>query len=365
MKAIPKRLVDNFNPLEGKRLQILDEKGNIVEPSLDPRLSTADLKNIFETMLLTKLADEKALALQRSGRMGTFAQVRGQEAQVSCGLAMKKEDWMVPSFRETGVMFMRCAKLENFFLVFMGYEEGSRAPKDVNNFPVAVPVGSQPLHAVGISWASKLKKEKVCTVTFFGDGGSSEGECMEAMNFAGVFQTPTVFICQNNQYAISVPRANQTAAKTIAQKAIAYGFKGMQVDGNDPLAVYVATKEALEHARKGNGPTLLELFTYRLGPHTSSDDPTIYREDKEVKEWEKKCPIVRFRKYLEKKKIWNKKYEEQLTTKLKKQIEAAVKTAEKKIKECKPEDMFTYMFKELTPELKEQLAYIKSLEGSK
>ena len=197
-----------------------------------------------------------------------------------------------------------------------------------------------------------------------GDGASSKADFYEAMNFAGVFQVPCVFVCMNNQFAISVPRKNQTHAGSIAQKAIAYGFEGVQVDGNDVLATYVATLDALAHARAGNGPTLLEFFTYRLGPHTSSDDPTIYRSDKEVKEWEKKCPIVRFRKYLTKKKLWNKKYEEQLIIKCKKQIEVAVKTAEKKIKEVKVEDMFTYTYDSLTPELQEQLEYAKKNEGS-
>ena len=357
-------MIEQFSPLEGKYLQILDTNGNVVNSQLDPKLPPTTLKKMYEFMVLTKLADEKALALQRSGRMGTFAQSRGQEAQVGAGFAMQKKDWLIPSFRETGVQLVRSWPLENFFLVFMGCEEGSKAPKDINNFPVAVPVGSQTLHAVGIAWAAKLKKEKVCAVTFFGDGATSEGDVHEAMNFAGVFSTPTVFICQNNQYAISLQRSQQTAAKTIAQKAVAYGFQGVQVDGNDVLATYVATLDALAHARAGNGPTLLEFFTYRLGPHTSSDDPTIYRSDKEVKEWEKKCPIVRFRKYLTKKKLWNKKYEEQLIIKCKKQIEVAVKTAEKKIKEVKVEDMFTYTYDSLTPELQEQLEYAKKNEGS-
>ena len=315
-------------------------------------------------MLLTKFADEKALSLQRSGRMGTFAQVRGQEGQVGCALPLTKDDWVIPSFRETGVLLLRGMPLENFYLVFMGCEEGSRAPKDANTLPVSVPVGSQMLHAVGIGWAAKLNKKKVATMTFFGDGATSEGDFHEAMNFAGVMQSPTIFICQNNQYAISVPRAMQTAAPTIAQKAVAYGFQGMQVDGNDVLAVYVAAKEAVENAKKGNGPTLLELVTYRLGPHTSSDDPTIYRSDKEVKEWEKKCPIARFRKYLEKKKIWNKSYENQLVIKVKKQIETAVKNAEKKVKNTKIEDMFTYTYATMTPELQEQLAHAKQVEGA-
>jgi pyruvate dehydrogenase E1 component alpha subunit len=296
--------------LQGKQLQILNENGVIVNKSLEPKLSPADLKKIYEYMVLTRIADEKALALQRSGRMGTFAQVLGQEAQVATAFAMKKEDWFFPSFRETGILIARGSPLENFYLLFMGSEEGNRTPKDVNNFPVSVPVGSQTLHAVGAAWAMKIKKEKCGTVVCFGDGGTSEGDFHEAMNFAGVFKTPTVFICQNNQYAISVPRSRQTASKTIAQKAIAYGFQGVQIDGNDPLSWYVAVKEALDTGRAGNGPTFIEAYTYRMGPHTTADDPTAYRSDAEVKAWEKKDPIKRFQKYLDAKKLWTKSYEQ-------------------------------------------------------
>lgn len=351
--------------MQEKQLQILNETGVIVNKSLEPELSSADLKKIYEYMVLTRLVDEKALALQRSGRMGTFAQVLGQEAQVAAASAMKKEDWFFPSFRETGILVARGSPLESFYLLFMGSEEGNRTPKEINNFPVSVPVGSQTLHAVGTAWAMKIKKEKSCTVVCFGDGGTSEGDFHEAMNFAGVFKTPTVFICQNNQYAISVPRAQQTAAKTIAQKAGAYGFQGVQIDGNDPLAWYVAVKEALENARQGNGPTLIEAFTYRLGAHTTADDPTVYRSDAEVKAWEKKDPIKRFQKYLETKKLWSKSYEQQVIKKCQQQIETAIKKAEVIIKKITIEDIFTYMYAEMTPVLKEQLEYIKKFSGVK
>ena len=182
---------------------------------------------------------------------------------------------------------------------------GQKVPPGVNVFPIAVPVGTHPLHAVGAAYAAKLQKEKICTIAYFGDGATSEGDFHEAMNFAGVLNTPTIFFCQNNQYAISVPRKKQTASKTIAQKAIAYGFPGIQVDGNDLLAVYAATREARERAVSGSGPTFIEAVTYRFGPHTTADDPTKYREDAEVEEWKKLDPMLRLQKYLGEQGLWN------------------------------------------------------------
>lgn len=357
-------MIEHFNPLEGKFLRILDKDGD-VDKLLEPKLSASDLKKIYEGMVLTRMADNKALALQRSGRMGTFAQVLGQEAQVAVGLAMRKQDWFFPSFRELGILLCRGSPLESFYLTFMGCEEGNRTPKGINNFPVAVPVGSQILHAVGVAIAAKIKKEKVVAVVAFGDGATSEGDFHEAMNFAGVFQAPCVFFCQNNQWAISTSRKIQTASKTIAQKAVAYGFQGVQVDGNDPLAVYAAAKEAVEKARQGKGPTLIESLTYRMGAHTTADDPTLYRPDKEVKYWERRDPIKRFKSYLQKKKLWTKKYEENLIKKCARQIEAAVVKAEKICKQTKPEDMFKYMYDRMTPALEEQSRYLNESMGAK
>ncbi|MDP1694185.1 MAG: pyruvate dehydrogenase (acetyl-transferring) E1 component subunit alpha [Candidatus Woesearchaeota archaeon] len=351
-------MIEHFNPLEGKFLQILDKEGN-VDKLLEPKLSVADLKKMYECMVLTRMADDKGLKLQRSGRMGTFAQVLGQEAQVAVGFAMQKQDWFFPSFRELGILLAREAPLESFYLTFMGCEEGNRTPKNINNFPVSVPVGSQTLHGVGAAMAAKIKNHKVVTVVALGDGGTSEGDFHEAMNFAGVFKAPCIIFCQNNQWAISTPRNIQTASKTIAQKAIAYGFPGIQVDGNDALALYAATKEAIENARKGKGPTLIESLTYRIGPHTTADDPTLYRSEKEVKYWQDRDPIKRFKIYLQKKGLWNKKYEDDLVKKCTKQIEEAVAKAGKIAAATKPEDMFKYMYAEMTPELKEQFEYLQ------
>ncbi len=355
--------IESNDPRKGKIFCILDKDGRIVNKKADPKLKKEELFKLYEYMLLSRAVDEKAEKLQRSGRMGTFAQTLGQEAQVGVGLAMKKEDWLFPSFRETAILLLRGMPASHYYMYFMGNEEGNKMPEDVNNFTIAVPVGSQTLHAVGAAWGFKIKGEKKCSVVFFGDGGTSEGDFHEAMNFAGVFKAPCLLVCQNNQYAISTKVQDQTASETIAQKAFAYGFKGVKVDGNDPLALYVIAKEALENARKGKGPTFIEAFTYRIGPHTSADDPTLYRSDAEVEKWKKYDPVERFKKYLMKKGYWNNAYEKKVKQWAETKVEEAVKKAESTTENI--EDIFIHMYKEMTPELKEQLEYLKSLEADK
>ena len=348
-------LWQNYHPLQGKQLQILNHEGKIVAPKLDPKLKKEDLICLYQGMMFSRLADEKALKLQRQGRMGTFAPVKGQEAaQVGSCYALTKEDWVLPSFRELAALIARGLPLSAYYLNNMGNEAGNKTPEDNNYLPVSIPVGTHLLHAVGIGLAAKLKGDKIVSLVFFGDGATSEGDFHEAMNLAGVWQTATIFLCQNNQYAISTPRSKQSRSETIAQKAIAYGFPGIQVDGNDPLAMYVAVKEAAKRARQGKGPTLIEAYTYRLGDHTTADDASIYRSAKELKQWEKKDPLLRMRKYLENKRIWDQKAEAKLIASLTKQIEQAVQDAESK--RARPEDIFDYLYAELTPELAEQKA---------
>src|SRR3989338_2339849 len=232
-------LATDFDPMKGKMLQILDKTGKVINKKLEPKLSKQDLLKIYKLMALARRADDKRLKMQRTGRMGTFAESKGQEAaQVPVVMQLTKKDWLVPSFRELPAQITFGLPIENDYLYYMGNEKGmQQIPKDLNMAPISVPVGTQTLHAVGIAWAEKLKKTKNVTVCYFGDGGTSEGDFHEAMNFAGVFKTPVVFICQNNQYAISVPREKQTASETLAQKAIAYGFDGVQVDGNDVFEI--------------------------------------------------------------------------------------------------------------------------------
>ncbi|MCX9026234.1 MAG: pyruvate dehydrogenase (acetyl-transferring) E1 component subunit alpha [Candidatus Methanoperedens sp.] len=343
-------------------LSVLDSEGN-VDKSLEPALDNETLEKFYRTMVLTRMFDDKAIKLQRQGRMLTYGSCLGQEAsQIGSAFAMKPDDWFFPAFREHGVQIARGIPLKLLYIYWMGSEDANmNLPQ--KNFTISIPVATQVLHAVGAAWAAKIKKQDIASVVYFGDGATSEGDFHEGMNFAGVFRTPTVFICQNNQYAISLPREKQTASKTLAQKALAYGFEGIQVDGNDALAVYSATKAALEKARSGGGPTLIECFTYRLGAHTTSDDPTKYRKKDEEEEWRKKDPVKRFRIYLEKKGIWSQDYEEKLLKEITAEIEKAVEEAESHIPIV--ENMFKYVYAEITPNLKEQMEELQNIIAKK
>ena len=347
-------MIEKFDPLKGEMLRILHPDGRF-EEALSPGLNDAAVQTLYRDMVIIRTADQRALTLQRQGRFGTYAPLIGQEAaQVGSAHALQKGDWVFPSFRETGVLYMMRAPLSGLFVYWMGNEAGQKVPEDVNVFPVSVPVGTHTLHAVGAAWAAKLQGEKICTVAYFGDGGTSEGDFHEAMNFAGVFQTPTIFFSQNNQYAISVPRRRQTASRTLAQKAIAYGFPGIQVDGNDLFAVFAATKEARERAVSGQGPTFIEAVTYRFGPHTTADDPTKYREDAEVEEWKKLDPMLRLQKYLRGKGLWDEEIEAKIKAEAEKIVNQVIQDAEA-VPPPDPKEMFSFTFAELTTTLKEQM----------
>jgi pyruvate dehydrogenase E1 component alpha subunit len=235
-----------------------------------------------------------------------------------------------------------------------GDERGLIAPDDAHIFPVSIPVGTHILHAVGAAMAMKYRGDRAAALVYFGDGGTSEGDFHEGMNFAGVFKSPVVFICQNNQWAISVPREKQTAAKTIAQKAFAYGFGGIQVDGNDVFAVYKATKEALDKARRGEGPTLIECDTYRMSDHTTADDASRYRKKEDVEAWKAKDPILRLRLFMEKTGLWTGEYEKSVQATAANMADEAEKKAEA-VEHASPSDMLTYTFNTLTPRQKKQM----------
>lgn len=352
-------LTEEYHSLKGKMFQMLKPDGTL-HPGMKPPLSDEETVSLFEKMVFIRLADQRAMMLQRQGRFGTYAPCWGQEAcQVGSASMLRKGDWIFPAFRELAATLTMGVPLKTFFLYWMGNEMGSRAPEGINVMPVAIPVGTQPLHAVGVAWAAKLKGEKIVTLTYFGDGATSKGDFHEAMNLAGVFKTPTIFFCQNNQFAISVPRKMQTASATLAQKAVAYGFDGIQVDGNDLFAVMAATKEAVEKARSGGGPTFIEGVTFRFGPHTTADDPTKYRTEEEIEPWKPRDPFVRLRLYLKGKGLWNEEAEERATEEGQKQIDEAVKEAEA-VPAPAPEEIFQYVFAEMTPPLKEQLEYLKT-----
>jgi pyruvate dehydrogenase E1 component alpha subunit len=352
-------LIEKFDPLKGERLQILAETG-LVRPDLEPRLAAADLTRIYGLMVTTRAADEKSLRLQRQGRMGTFAASLGHEAcQVGSAFALQKDDWVFPYFRDLGTYITLGLPLKNYFLYWMGNEEGMRIPGGLNIFTISVPVGSHLPHAVGCAMALKYKKKPTVVAAYFGDGATSEGDFSEALNFAGVFRTPNVFICFNNQYAISTPIWKQTASKTIAQKAVAYGFGGILVDGNDVLAMYSAVREALDKARSGGGPTLVEALTYRMGDHTTSDDASRYRAEQEVRDWGKRDPVERFKIYLRGKGLWDESFENRVQKEAEEMINGAVEEAES-TPSPRPEDFFIHTYKEMTPELDEQLADLRS-----
>ncbi|MBS3163910.1 pyruvate dehydrogenase (acetyl-transferring) E1 component subunit alpha [Candidatus Woesearchaeota archaeon] len=349
---MPRLVIEQYDPLKGQMLQLLDEKGSL-SGKHQPMLSDEEALRLYKVMRLCRVMDQKALAMQRQGRMVTYVPTAGQEAaSVGAIAALRKEDWVVPAFRETPGQIARGMKLSEVLLWQRGNEQGFSVMPSYRMMPVAVPVGSQTLHAVGISWAMKLRKEPLVAMTFFGDGGTSEGDFHEAMNFAGVFQTPTVFVCQNNQWAISVPRSLQSASKTIAQKALAYGFSGVLVDGNDLFAMHLAAKEAAEKARSGLGPTLIEAFTYRLGAHTTADDPRKYRKEDDVKAWIPRDPLVRLKLYLEKRRLWSEEQERSHHEECDAKVEEAVSEMERTVYE--EDAIFMHHFAEMPPHLQEQ-----------
>ncbi len=325
-------------------LQVLDEFGQVDE-QWEPDLSSEDLTRLYRAMVLARAVDDRMLKLQRQGRIGTFPLSVGQEA-AACGpaLAMTAKDWFVGSFRELGGRLMRGEPIENLLLYYNGYEEGNGFPGGDRMLPISVIIGAQTLHAVGIAHAMKLRGENdSAVVCFLGDGATSQGDFHEAMNFASVWQAPVVFICMNNQWAISVPREKQTHSRTLAQKAIAYDMPGVQVDGNDALATYSATKEALDRARAGGGPTFIEAVTYRMMMHTTADDPSRYQPAEQLEVWKKRDPLPRFRDYLTAKGIWSDEREAELEAETKQRIEDAVKAFESRT-DFRPDAPFDHVF---------------------
>ncbi len=334
-------------------LSILDADGRL-DATLEPSIPPEDLCKLYRTMLAARKADERLLILQRQGRIGTALSGRGQEAvALGAAYALRPTDWLVPVFRQLPAFLWRGWALENLILYLSGYLEGMCLPEGIRDLPLCIPVASQIPHAVGLGYAARYKGEDSVVLVFLGDGATSHGDFHEALNFAGVFQAPVVFCCENNQWAISVPVAKQTRAKTLARKALGYGMPGVQVDGNDLLAVYVATREAVERARAGGGPTFIECLTYRLGPHSTADDPTKYRSEAEVKAWEAKEPLGRFWRYLEGKGLMDEAGHGALEAEVEGEIRQAVERAEARM----DGDLlaaFDHVYAELPHELKEQ-----------
>lgn len=350
---MPRNEIEIPNCIE--HLTILDEDGKL-DSELEPQIPDEILLKLYRYMLLGRRFDERMLNLQRQGRLGTFPPTSGQEAaHLGAVAVLKPSDWLVPAFRETAAELWRGRTMENVLLYYNGFNEGAYVPEGQNIMPISVPVGTQILHAVGIAWGLKYDRSENIVLTFFGDGATSEGDFHEAINFAGVFQLPVVFICQNNQWAISHPRSKQTRSQTIAQKALAYGIRGVQVDGNDVLAVYSATSEAAERARNSVEPTLIECVTYRMTVHTTADDPKRYRADEEVEQWRRRDPLLRYRKYLSQKGLFNEDTISRMDEEVKTEIQTAVEQAEKQMKTLgDPLDMFKNTYAKLPPHLVEQ-----------
>jgi pyruvate dehydrogenase E1 component subunit alpha len=349
-------------------LQIIKPTGDYVE-SMEPEISEEELRRLYKLMVLTRNLDIRGLQLQRQGRIGFYIGCLGQEAaQIGSAYALKPEDWILPAYREVGSMLLRGITLnqlmDQYFANAADVQKGRQLTnllgiKAVNYVSGSAPIATQIPHAVGVALAAKLRGDPIVALTYFGDGGTSENDFHAGMNFAGVFKTPTIFFCQNNHYAISVPVNRQTASETIAIKAKAYGFEGVRVDGNDILAVYRTTKEAVDKARKGGGPTLIEAVTYRMGPHSSSDDPKRYRTEEELAEWQRRDPLVRFRKYLEKKRIWNEAEEKQAQDEANLQLDQAIEHAEKTPRPA-IDTLFTDVYEQMPWNLEEQLRGLRA-----
>ena len=345
-------------------ISILNERGELDE-TLEPDIPGEFLIKIYRTMLLARKFDERLLSLQRQGRIGTFPPISGQEAaHLGAAATLLVSDWFVPAFRETAAEIWRGRSLESIILYNNGFNEGVCIPENSHDLPISVPVGSQILHAVGLAWAAKYRQTDSVAMAFFGDGATSEGDFHEGLNFASVFNVPAIFVCQNNQWAISIPRAKQTRSKTLAQKALAYGMPGIQVDGNDILAVYAAAQEAVTRARTGGGPTLIECVTYRMAVHTTADDPKRYRTEEEVARWKERDPITRFHSYLIDKEIISEEKVSALDAEIEEKIQTAIDDAEAQMKSLgDPVDMFKYTYAEMPSYLVEQKqAFVRNLE---
>jgi pyruvate dehydrogenase E1 component alpha subunit len=336
---------------------VLSPDGKVLNEAEIPKLSDEQLQELMRRMVFTRVWDQRATGLARQGRLGFYAPVAGQEGtMIGSQFALEKEDFILPGYRDIPQSYFHGYPMYQAFLWSRGHQHGGQIPEGVNVLIPQIIIGAQYVQATGVAMGLKKRKTKNIAITYTGDGGSSQGDFYEAMNIAGVYKLPVVFIVQNNRYAISTPVANQTAAETIAQKGIAAGIPSIQVDGMDVLAVYQAVKKAKERAANGEGPTLIEALNYRIGPHSmSGDDPTRYRTKEEPTEWELKEPLTRFRKYLEGKDLWNEEIEAKVIEEAKNTVGEEVKKADQYPK-MKMSELIDNMFDTTPPHLEEQKA---------
>ena len=338
-----------------KTFQILNEEGEVVNEGAMPALTDEQLQELMRRMVYTRILDQRSISLNRQGRLGFYAPTAGQEAsQLASQFALEKEDYILPGYRDVPQLIWHGLPLYQAFLFSRGHFHGNQIPEGVNVLSPQIIIGAQYVQTAGVALGLKKSGTKAVAITYTGDGGASQGDFYEGINFAGAFKAPAIFIVQNNRFAISTPVEKQSAAKTIAQKAMAAGIPGIQVDGMDALAVYAAVKDARVRAINGEGPTLIETLTYRYGPHTmAGDDPTRYRTADLDNEWEKKDPLVRFRKFLEKKGLWSEEKENEVIEQAKEDIKEAIKKADSTPKQ-KVTDLISIMFEEMPVNLKEQ-----------
>ncbi|MFB9809698.1 thiamine pyrophosphate-dependent enzyme [Haladaptatus pallidirubidus] len=333
------------------RYQIVDEDGNY-DPEQVPDISEEKLIDLFRWMILQQIVDVRMVKLQRRGEMGTYASGRGQEASiVGCAYALEEKDWLFPYGREATAMLIQGMPLRDLLLYWRGVEDANMQ-KENRTFPPAIAIGTHIPISVGYAWGLRLSGEDAIATVYHGDGHPSTGEYQAGINFASVVDAPVLFYCQNNGYSISASFEQQTGAKTIAQKGVAWGLDGIRVDGNDVLAIYDAVTSAREHVKEGN-PTIVESVTYRLDAHTTNDDPTLYRDDEEVAWWEQREPLSRYREFLKGEGIWDAIDEEAIRDEMNEKFDEA-KAAADAYDPGGVEEIFRHLYDEMPPELKRQ-----------
>ncbi len=353
--------------------RVLDDEGRVLPGARVPEVSDDLLRKIFDTMSLVRIMDDRMMRLQRQGRLGFYMKAIGEEASHFAVAALRPSDWIFPSYREQGAWFWRGYSIKQFINQLFGNAndpiKGRQMPVHhsanwLNLVSISSPVGTQIPQAVGTAYAAKLAGKGDVSMVYFGEGTSSTGEFHVGMNFAGVWKAPCVFVCRNNGWAISVPTSKQTAAKTFASKAVGYGMPGIRVDGNDILAVLQVAQEAIDRARAGDGPTLIEALTYRVQGHSSSDDPSVYRDPAEPAQWEKRDPLNRMRTYMKHRGLWSEAGEKELGERYNQEITDAL-AASDATPPPPVESMFDDVYEELPWNLREQRAYLMAQARTK
>ena len=366
--------VPNSGSSDDEPFSILADDGSLKPGTRAPEIPDEAALKLYRGLLQVRLVDDRMMKLQRQGRLGFYMLSMGEEATHFGGAyPLRLSDWVFPSYREPGVLFWRGYSIQEYVNQLHGNAEdpvkGRQMPvhhsaKWLNMVSISSPVGTQIPQAVGMAMGARISKKDDVGLVYFGEGATSTGQFHVGMNFAGVFKAPCIFFCRNNGWAISTPGNKQTAAKSIAIKALAYGMPGIRVDGNDLLAVIAVMEDAVARARAGEGPTLIEAVTYRRGGHSSSDDPSVYRDPAEPKQWEAHDPIERWRRYLERRGLWTQALHDQYSQEITEELMAAVKHAGE-VANPPVETMFDDVFAEVPPHLEEQKAYLMSLPRAK